>query len=68
VPKGRPSASSPQITLIQFEAMLLQQPQEFLLAHSIQPSLRDFVNFGVIPGVKTPGYYHHYQIIKIKPS
>ena len=25
---------------------------------AIQPSLRDFVNFGIGPGVETPGYYH----------
>jgi hypothetical protein len=25
---------------------------------AIQPSLRDFVKFGLGPGVKTPGYYH----------
>ena len=25
---------------------------------ALQPSLRDFVNFGIGPGVETPGYYH----------
>jgi hypothetical protein len=25
---------------------------------AIQPSLRDFVTFGLLPGVETPGYYH----------